>query len=113
MPARDPVTPANANAGKPLVLTDRIADCSPMNGIGPIGTLTTQAAQPLLASRATPSDAVSDAAGSSADERTGATSAPEFSADYAMSLLAKITHAGADQALALIQSLATPVAPTR
>jgi hypothetical protein len=77
-----------------------------MDGIGSVSTLTTAAAQPFLTSRATPvAESPAAVGGSAAADGTGAPSA-NFSADYAMSLLARVTHASADQALALIQSIA-------
>jgi len=45
------------------------------------------------------------AGGGSGVGTEGAATGGDFSADYAMSLLAKVTHASADQALTLIQSM--------
>ena len=82
-----------------------------MSGIGSIGMLTYQAAQPALAGRAAAVDATpSDDGGAAGAAAVGAPSA-EVAGDYAMALLAKITRAGADQALTLIQGIAAPVGP--
>jgi hypothetical protein len=69
------------------------------------------AAQPLTSSVATSVD-VSPAGSGSAGGTNGAGSSGNFSSDYAMSLLAKVTHAGADQALTLIQSMLPPTGET-
>ena len=45
---------------------------------------------------------------SSSTGTSGAVASGNFSSDYAMSLLAKVTHASADQALTLIQSMLPP-----
>jgi hypothetical protein len=78
-----------------------------MNAIGSISALASQAAQPFETGQATSVDATSaTAAGNGATPASSAAVA----GDYAMSLLAKITHASADQALALIQGMLAPQA---
>ena len=77
-----------------------------------MGTLAAQAAQTFAVGQASSIDATLSG-GSSAGSVGGAANGESFSTDYAMSLLARITHASADQALALIQSMSTPVGPTR
>lgn len=69
--------------------------------------LTSMAAQPLTSGAATTVD-VSSPDGSSSTGTSGAVASGNFSSDYAMSLLAKVTHASADQALTLIQSMLPP-----
>ena len=73
--------------------------------------LASQAAQPPVGQGASvdTSPASGSAAGPAAHGGSGAASSQALSADYAMSLLARITHASADQALALIQALSAPV----
>jgi hypothetical protein len=80
-----------------------------MSGIGSIGNLASVAAQPFAVSQANsiPQAAVDSSVDST--DSSGAVSSEAFSSDYAMSLLAKVTHAGADQALALIQGMLTPI----
>jgi hypothetical protein len=80
-----------------------------MSGLGSILALASEAAQPLEPAQATCVDLPSttfpsalDAAGSGG---TGAAPSGASSSDYAMAVLAGITRAGADQALALIQEL--------
>lgn len=75
-----------------------------MSSIGAIGMLTSTAAQPMTSSPATSVD-VSPAGGGSGVGTSGAVPSGNFSSDYAMSLLAKVTRASADQALTLIQSM--------
>jgi hypothetical protein len=76
-------------------------------GIGSVGGLASQmvqAAQFNLAGQ------VQSSAGSSASGSGnvgGSGSSGSFSEEYAMSLLAKITHASADQALTLIKAMST------
>jgi hypothetical protein len=82
-----------------------------MDAIGSIGTFMAQTAAPLAAAAAASSSGVSDATPGSGG--LSSASAAQFSSDYAMSLLAKVTHASADQALAHIQSIATPNSPIR
>jgi hypothetical protein len=80
-----------------------------MSDIGSIASLATYASQPFQVGRATPSGDVAGAGDADGSAETGSSaSGATFSSDYAMSLLAKITHASADQALALIQGLSTP-----
>jgi sugar/nucleoside kinase (ribokinase family) len=75
-----------------------------------VSNLASLVAQPMAVARtAVETVGAGDATPSGA---AGATSA-QFAGDYAMSLLAKITHASADQALALIQTISTPVPPLR
>ena len=65
-----------------------------MSGIGSIGGLAPQAAPPLMAGQTTPVDATASddqGVGSGAGAASG-----NFSSDYAMSLLARITRASAD-----------------
>jgi hypothetical protein len=62
------------------------------------------AAQPLASGAAATVD-VSPTDGGSGSGTSGVASSGNFSGDYAMSLLAKVTHASADQALTLIQSM--------
>ena len=78
-----------------------------MSGIGSVSMLASLAAQPYSSTRATSVDAAAPANDSGSDIGAPAASG-NFSADYAMSLLAKITHASADQALTLIQSMLPP-----
>ncbi len=82
-----------------------------MTGIGSIAILASQAAQPLAAGPAASADAAAPI-GPAADSGGGGATPSNLSGDYAMSLLAKITHAGADQALALIQGM-LPAPPAR
>ena len=90
--------------GKPLVEWPWAADCYDMDGIGSIGILASVAAQPLNIATAIPQVSADSSADSSAG--TGGAPSAAVAADYSMSVLAKVTHAGADQALALIQMLA-------
>lgn len=78
-----------------------------MSGIGSISMLTSMAAQPMASSPATSVD-VGSAGGDSGVGTSGAVASGNFSSDYAMSLLAKVTHGSADQALTLIQSMLPP-----
>jgi hypothetical protein len=78
-----------------------------MNGIGSISALTSMAAQPMTSAVAASVD-VSPAGAGSGVESGGSAASGNFAADYAMSLLAKVTHASADQALTLIQSMLPP-----
>jgi len=83
-----------------------------MSDIGSISALAAYAAQPFAVGQAASAGPIGGSgAGSAVAGGSGAVSAATFSADYAMSLLAKITHASADQALALIQAIS--VTPTR
>jgi hypothetical protein len=93
--------------GEPLIEAHYAADCSGMSEIGSIGALALSAAQPFTASRAASVDASSEAGEAGAPDNTasGAESPAAFTTDYAASLLAKITHASADQALTLIQGM--------
>ena len=85
-----------------------------MDGIGSVSTLASAATQPFVMSQVASADTASvDESAGASDTASGASSSGEFSSDYAMSLLAKITHASADQALALIQAMQTPVSPLR
>jgi hypothetical protein len=81
-----------------------------MNPIGTFSLLSSSAAQPFAAGAATSVDAGAGPTGDAVGASGAAIGRPSeaFSTDYAMSLLAKITHAGADQALTLIQGLMTP-----
>jgi hypothetical protein len=80
-----------------------------MSGIGSILALASQAAQPFASGSATvvdlPGTSYASAADSGSSGATPAAASGAASGDYAMSLLAKITRASADQALALIQGL--------
>jgi len=80
-----------------------------MSTIGSIGSLASQAAQlytrPAAAASAEAPEPVADG-----DVDAG-TPSSNFTGDYAMALLAKITHASADQALTLIQGMSAPVGP--
>jgi hypothetical protein len=98
-----------ANAGEPLTQTPYAADCSDMTGIASVGALAAQAVQPF---GPTPAASV-DTPAPQAASTTASGGSANFSSDYAMSLLAKITHASADQALTLIQGMLTPSAPAR
>jgi hypothetical protein len=69
------------------------------------------AMQPMTSSAAASVD-VSPTDGSADIGTSGAAASGNFSADYAMSLLAKVTHASADQALTLIQSMLPPTGET-
>ena len=83
-----------------------------MTGIGSILALASQAAQPLQGPQSTCVDLPDEsfaAASAGGSDAAPASSGPA-SADYAMTLLAKITRAGADQALTLIQGLSTTIA---
>lgn len=74
--------------------------------------LASQAAQPFLAGQPAPADSTPQAdpcGGTAAGAGTGTMTSGTFSTEYAMSLLARITHASADQALALIQGMSTPI----
>jgi hypothetical protein len=82
-----------------------------MSGIGSTSMLTSMAAQRLTSGVAATVD-VSSPDGSSSTGASGAASSGNFSSDYAMSLLAKVTHANADQALTLIQSMLPPTGET-
>jgi hypothetical protein len=76
-----------------------------MSEIGAISLLASSAAEPFATTPVTAAGTTpGDTGGGAAASIPGA-----FSADYAMSLLAKITHAGADQALTLIQAMLPPV----
>jgi hypothetical protein len=74
-----------------------------MSGNGSLG---------MLASQATSVDATQPShdpsGGSAAGHWAGIASSEASSSDYAMSLLARMTHASADQALALIQGMLAP-----
>ena len=98
---------ATAFQGKPLVKWIYTADCSLMNAIGAISILASQASEPFATGQATSIEASQPAAGGNG---APAAPSPAFASDYAMSLLAKITHASADQALALIQGMLAPQA---
>jgi hypothetical protein len=90
-----------------------------MSDIGSVGLLAFQVAQPFVVSQASSVDATrlpADSSGGSAagagegegegeGEGAGIVSSEASSGDYAMSLLSKITHASADQVLALKQGL--------
>ena len=78
-----------------------------MNAIGAISILASQASEPFATGQATSIEASQPAAGGNG---APAAPSPAFASDYAMSLLAKITHASADQALALIQGMLAPQA---
>jgi hypothetical protein len=108
---RKAVPQTTAFEGEPLGEGHRGADCSLMLNIGSVGLLAFQVAQPFVVSQASSVDATrlsaDSSGGSAAGEGAGIVSSEAFSGDYAMSLLAKITHASADQALALIQGLLT------
>jgi hypothetical protein len=84
-----------------------------MSGIGSILALASQAAQPLQGGQTTcvelPDTSFASAAGSGNGGGSGAASSGAASGDYAMALLARITRAGADQALTLIQGLSTTI----
>lgn len=109
---RDPVRRATEFEGEPLVGPPYPADYSRMNSIGAISMLATSAAQPFAAGPAPSVDASSGATGDSVGTSGAAVGRPSaaLAGDYAMSVLSKITHASADQALALIQGM---LAPTR
>ena len=96
--------------GKPLVEPPYPSDSSGMNSIGAISMLAASAAQPFASVQAVSVDASSGATGDAVGASGAAVGGPSaaVSGDYAMSLLAKITHASADQALALIQGMLTP-----
>jgi hypothetical protein len=81
-----------------------------MNPIGAFSLLSSSAAQPFAAGSATSLDASQGPTGDAVGASGAAIASPSeaISTDYAMSLLAKITHASADQALTLIQGLLTP-----
>ena len=79
-----------------------------MSDIGSVSALASYAAVPFQVGQATSVGEVGGFGGSGAIGGSGATSSATFSTDYAMSLLAKITHASADQALALIQAMSVP-----
>jgi hypothetical protein len=85
-----------------------------MTGIGSILALAAQAAQPLQGPQSTcvdlPDESFAAAAASAGGGDDGPALSGPASADYAMTLLAKITRAGADQALTLIQGLSTTIA---
>lgn len=104
---------STAFEGKPLVEWPWASDYNVMSGIGSIGSLASQAAQPLLAGQT----AAVDTTAASGDVGVGSggpgAASGNFSSDYAMSLLARITRASADQALALIQQMSVPVRPNR
>jgi hypothetical protein len=68
--------------------------------------LASQAAQPFATGQATSVDVTQPSDGESGAQGT---SPLAFSGDYAMSLLAKVTHASADQALTLIQGMLDPL----
>lgn len=103
--------------GEPLGEGHHGADCSLMSNIGSVGLLAFQVAQPFVVSQASSVDATrlpADSSGGSAagagagegeGEGAGIVSSEASSGDYAMSLLSKITHASADQVLALKQGL--------
>jgi hypothetical protein len=75
-----------------------------MNGIGTLTMLTSSAAQPFGPSAVAATDTSSPASDPIAD--ANATSAQgNLGSDYSMSVLSMVTHASADQALTLIQSL--------
>ena len=83
-----------------------------MNGIGSISLLASVAAQPFAVSQATSVDVAPVAGdGDGADDGVSALASKAISADFSMSILAKINHASADQALALIQGMATVIGP--
>jgi hypothetical protein len=77
-----------------------------MSGIGSISGLATQLAQ---AAQVNMASSVQSVAEPDSAAESGSAGAPanraDFSADYAMSLLAKITRANADQALTLIKTM--------
>jgi len=79
-----------------------------MSGIGSIGILASAAAQPYAVSQANSIPQASADSSVDSTDNGGAASSEAFSTDYAMSLLAKVTHASADQALALIQGMLPP-----
>ena len=72
-----------------------------------VAMLASAAAEPFATGQATSVD-LAPAAGDSGASASGPASSDAFASDYAMSLLAKITHASADQALSLIQLMLTP-----
>jgi hypothetical protein len=72
-----------------------------MDGIGSLGALASQAARPFAVGGAGSINAAGAAGGSA----PGAVNGAAFAMDYSMAVLAKVTHASADQALTLIQSL--------
>jgi hypothetical protein len=76
-----------------------------MSGIGSILELASQATQPFASGSATVVDLPGTSYASAADSGSSGATPAAASGDYAMSLLAKITRASADQALALIQGL--------
>jgi hypothetical protein len=75
-----------------------------MTDIGSIILLAASAVRPFVAGQVTTVETTAAVTGAGA----GPSSSEAFSTDYAMSLLAKITHAGADQALTQIQGPLTP-----
>jgi hypothetical protein len=83
-----------------------------MSDIGSVSGLASYAAQPFQVGQTVSAGQVGGSGESpTAAGGSGAASGVAFAADYAMSLLAKITHASADQALALIKSMS--VTPPR
>ncbi len=84
-----------------------------MSGLGSIIALASQAAQPLASQAATCVDlptgsSYADVSAAEAGDAgaAGVAAAPgPASGDYGMAVLAKITHAGAEQALTLIEGL--------